>query len=93
VAVLGNGNAVTILDAEGIMQQMGKKTETVAMDAENAVHDAADERQIIIFMCSGTEYYAITPRISRGSKPSTRNASNRSGPAGSSTSPGKRSAS
>ncbi|MCL2664308.1 MAG: chemotaxis protein CheA, partial [Defluviitaleaceae bacterium] len=65
VTVLGSGKAVTILDAEGIMRFMGiehieKETDEKVINTDN------DEKQVIIFKCSGTEYYAVeTGDISR----------------------------
>jgi two-component system chemotaxis sensor kinase CheA len=66
VTVLGNGAAIMILDAEGIMRLMEIKAADFADQSEGTGADMADERQIIIFKCSGTEYYAVeTGEISR----------------------------
>jgi len=74
VTVLGNGNAVTILDAEGIARYMNiedtikaakKKLLTqVKHDEDNINKDS--QKQIIIVKCSGKEHFAIeTKAISR----------------------------
>jgi len=66
VTVLGNGNAITILDAEGIMRFMGIEAVEKSAPAEEVKKDARDEKQVIIFTCSGTEYFALeTSEISR----------------------------
>lgn len=61
VTVLGNGNTIMILDARGIIRLMGIEA---AADIANEKNEEAqaykkDEKQIIIFQCSGTEYYAL----------------------------------
>jgi len=65
VTVLGSGKAVTIIDAEGIMRFMGIEhieKETVS----KVITVDSNEKQIIIFQCSETEYYAVeTGDISR----------------------------
>jgi len=64
VTVLGSGKAVTILDAEGIMRFMG--IEHIEKDTDEKVVSTDNEKQIIMFRCSGTEYYAVeTGDISR----------------------------
>jgi len=65
VTVLGNGMAVTILDAAGIMRFMG--IEDIEKETAQKLLPAAKtdkkhnktEKQIIIFKCSGTEYFAV----------------------------------
>jgi len=67
VTVLGNGKAVTILDAAGIMKFMG--IEDIEKDAVQKLLPADEEinsdkktgleKQVIIFKCSGSEYYAV----------------------------------
>ncbi|MCL2009567.1 MAG: chemotaxis protein CheA [Synergistaceae bacterium] len=56
VTVLGNGSAIAILDAEGILRLMG--IEGVEKNALTQ-KDEKDEKQIIIFKCSGAEYFAL----------------------------------
>ena len=75
VTVLGNGKAVPILNAEGIMRFMG--VESIERDAlaqlapeqETGTGDngpETGEKQILVFVCSGPEYFAIeTKDISR----------------------------
>jgi len=64
VAVLGNGSAVAILDAEGITRYMNIDNETVL--EEHITESNEDERQAIIFKCSGHEFFALdTKEISR----------------------------
>ena len=65
VTVLGSGKAVTILDAEGVMRFMG--IENIEKDADEVIiKPEEDEKQVIIFKCSGTEYFAVeTAEISR----------------------------
>jgi len=64
VTVLGSGNAVTILDAEGIMRFMG--IGHIEKESDEKVVSTDNEKQIIIFRCSGAEYYAVeTGDISR----------------------------
>jgi len=64
VAVLGNGSAVTILDAEGITRYMNIDNETLFEESVSEEND--DERQAIIFKCSGHEFFALdTKEISR----------------------------
>lgn len=67
VTVLGNGSAVTILDAEGIMRYMRldvlekEAAELIKTVAEEKAEDVAltgDRKHVIIFKCSGTEYFA-----------------------------------
>jgi len=74
VTVLGSGNAVTVLDAEGIIRFMGIENidreiaGATASAAESTDMDEADgdEKQLIVFKCSGPEYFAIETRdISR----------------------------
>jgi len=65
VTVLGTGQAVTILDAEGIMRLMGIDEiraieEEGLSEAELNEQDAAlEEKQVLVFKCSGTEFYAV----------------------------------
>ncbi|MCL2805233.1 MAG: chemotaxis protein CheA [Treponema sp.] len=64
VTVLGNGNAVTILDAAGIMRFMGledieNKTLQLFSEAEDKYIKTGDEKQILIFKCSGKEYFSV----------------------------------
>jgi two-component system chemotaxis sensor kinase CheA len=66
VAVLGNGNAIAILDAEGIAWYMDIKTEEEQISRVNVESGREDERQVIVFKCSGAEYFALdTKAISR----------------------------
>jgi len=59
VTVLGNGDAITILDAEGIIRSMGIEA-TIQKTADDEIENKKeDEKQIIIFKCSGTEYFAL----------------------------------
>ena len=65
VTVLGSGKAVTILDAEGVMRFMGIENIEKAADEEVKAPEKG-EKQVIIFKCSGTEYFAVeTGDISR----------------------------
>ncbi|MCL2665155.1 MAG: chemotaxis protein CheW, partial [Defluviitaleaceae bacterium] len=65
VTVLGSGKAVTILDAEGIMRFMGIEHIEKKSDEKTKIKNE-DEKQVIIFKCSGTEFYAVeTGDISR----------------------------
>jgi len=64
VTVLGSGKAVTILDAAGIMRFMG--IENIERDvsqqfslAPEKYRKTLNEKQILIFMCSGKEYFAV----------------------------------
>lgn len=63
VMVLGSGHAITILDTEGIMRLLGIEgvpKESVEEKSEKAA------RPVIIFQCSGTEYFALdTGKIAR----------------------------
>jgi len=64
ITVLGNGKAVTILDAEGLMRFMEiesveNEAETLSAVVETDGKPEKDEKQIIIFKCSGTEYFAL----------------------------------
>jgi len=72
VTVLGSGQAVTILDAEGVMRFMGvesaenEEAETLSLDFEEDEKPEEAEKQFIIFNCSGPEYFAVeTSDISR----------------------------
>jgi two-component system chemotaxis sensor kinase CheA len=72
VTVLGSGKAVAILDAEGVMKFMGLESienaaaGTLSPDSETGEKTEEDEKQVIIFKCSGTEYFAVeTGDISR----------------------------
>ena len=62
VTVLGSGEAIAVLDVEGILRLL--KLDTAALDAagvrpaeESASSD--DESQLIIFKCSGPELFAV----------------------------------
>ena len=68
VTVLGSGQAVMILDAEGIMRFMEVNTiedeaiKTLATDNDSSdTEDIAENetRQVMLFNCSGTEYFAV----------------------------------
>jgi len=59
VTVLGNGNAITILDAEGILRLMNIEWAETDAPAEEAHAPVEDEKQVILFQCSGMEYYAL----------------------------------
>jgi two-component system chemotaxis sensor kinase CheA len=64
VTVLGNGNAIAILDAEGIIRLMGIEAASQSAATINTIDGTAgeiinNEKQIIIFKCSGTEYFAL----------------------------------
>jgi len=72
VTVLGNGNAVTIIDAEGIMRYMGideiqeEADKHLSQPEDDCEAPEKDKKQVIVFSCSGTEFYAIeTSEISR----------------------------
>jgi len=67
VTVLGNGKAVTILDAAGIIRFMGIENiekeivqqflpETEVLETGKV---SENEKQVIIFKCSGKEYFAV----------------------------------
>ncbi|MDR0248773.1 MAG: chemotaxis protein CheA [Oscillospiraceae bacterium] len=61
VTVLGDGRAITILDAEGIARLMSLDAfaqEAPAVSAEGD-GDGGHGRQALIFKCSGAEYYAL----------------------------------
>ena len=67
VTVLGSGKAVMILDADGIMRFMGVgSTEEEITAIHTDTSDPNDEsslaelrRQIMLFNCSGSEYFAV----------------------------------
>jgi len=68
VTVLGSGQAVMIIDAEGIMRYMGVSAieeEAVRLlseksEEEDSEEELKDERQqIMLFNCSGPEYFAV----------------------------------
>jgi len=74
VTVLGNGNAVTILDAEGIARYMNiedtlkiaEKKLLAQISSEEEIIEKDSQKQIIIIKCSGKEHFAIeTKAISR----------------------------
>jgi len=72
VTVLGSGKAVAILDVEGVMKFMGVESienESAGMMSPNfeaGEKPEAEEKQVIIFKCSGTEYFAVeTGDVSR----------------------------
>ncbi|MCL2800661.1 MAG: chemotaxis protein CheA [Treponema sp.] len=64
VTVLGNGKAVTILNASEIMQFMGIENiekdviQQYSLETEKT-KKTGNKRHILIFMCSGKEYYSI----------------------------------
>jgi two-component system chemotaxis sensor kinase CheA len=68
VTVLGSGQAVMILDADGIMRFMDVsaiedeaiKTLSDGFETESTDDEAVqDVRQVMLFTCSGSEYYAV----------------------------------
>jgi len=67
VTVLGNGKAATVIDAEGIMQYMGLddvekeaiKTLSLADEAVITEQTESEKKQIVVFKCSGPEYFAV----------------------------------
>jgi two-component system chemotaxis sensor kinase CheA len=59
VTVLGNGNAIAILDAEGILRLMNIEEAPQSAIGDGGERDDANEKQVIIFKCSGTEYFAL----------------------------------
>ncbi len=66
VTVLGNGGAIVIADAEGILRHL----ELEGVPKDEATSDAAQEngllRQILVFRCSGAEHFALdTGLVSR----------------------------
>jgi len=75
VTVLGNGSAVTVLDALGIMRLMG--VEDIMKEAAGELTVAAEsvasggesetaEKQVIVFKCSGPEHFTVeTKDVSR----------------------------
>ena len=66
VTVLGNGSAIAILSAEGILRLMEIEGASKADFSEECAKGGSEERQYIIFKCSGSEYYALeTCEISR----------------------------
>jgi len=73
VTVLGSGEAVTILDAEGIMQYMGldevkrEAEELLMLEIEKEEKQVNEnEKNVVVFNCSGSEYYAVeTSNIAR----------------------------
>jgi two-component system chemotaxis sensor kinase CheA len=70
VTVLGDGNAIMVLDAEGIINHMGIETTQQAVPVAEIGDGAADSaktmKQIIIFKCSDAEHFAIeTGDVSR----------------------------
>jgi len=77
VTVLGNGKAVTILDAAGIIRFMGiediekeavkhQQLEASPQGPANKTSEEEEgkgrEKQVIIFKCSGKEFYAVETR-------------------------------
>ena len=60
VTVLGNGDAITILDAEGILRLMGINgaPKEPSYD-EDIKQNKPEEKQYIIFRSSGAEYFAL----------------------------------
>jgi two-component system chemotaxis sensor kinase CheA len=70
VTVLGDGNAIMILDAEGIMHLMGVESTIKTALSQDIVDEIVETvkstKQVIIFKCSGAEYFAIeTGQVSR----------------------------
>ena len=67
VTVLGNGNAITILDAEGILRLLAIKGASYeSPHAEYKENERKVEKQYIIFKGSGSECFALeTSEISR----------------------------
>jgi len=75
VTVLGSGQAVMIIDAEGIMRFMevnaieeeAIKTLYSGKELEQAEEEAKEEeQQVMLFNCSGSEYFAVNiEKISR----------------------------
>ncbi|MCL2480182.1 MAG: chemotaxis protein CheA [Spirochaetaceae bacterium] len=59
VTVLGNGNAIAVLDAEGILRLMGIEATPQSIVDEEIEKEKKEEKQILIFKCSGMEYFAI----------------------------------
>ena len=68
VTVLGSGQAVMIIDAEGIMRFMGvgsveEEMNTSLLSKHSTAGDAEMtekiNRQVMLFNCSGTEYFAV----------------------------------
>ena len=68
VTVLGNGKAVTVIDAQGIMQYMNlddiekEAAALLSITDETADKDEElnkDKKQIVLFNCSGSEYFAV----------------------------------
>ncbi|MCL2805814.1 MAG: chemotaxis protein CheA [Treponema sp.] len=62
VTVLGSGKAVAILDTLGIMRFMGleeKEDELQYEPEEKKYVNEENVKQVIIFKCSGTEYFAV----------------------------------
>ena len=74
VTVLGDGNALTILDVEGILRVMNIETEEASALEDERVEDGrvedervedesveyeADKMQVFVFKCSGDEYFAL----------------------------------
>ena len=60
VTVLGTGNAIAILDAEGILRLMGVKGSAKESSyKEYAEPESSQDKQYILFKCSGTEYFAL----------------------------------
>ena len=67
VTVLGNGDAIAILDAEGILRLTGVIGALRELSSEGIkAKSETEEKQYIIFVGAGTEYYALeTSEISR----------------------------
>ncbi len=57
VAVLGGGDAVMILDAEGIMRFMDMSG--VEKPPAEEIECAGDIKQVVVFKCSGAEHFAV----------------------------------
>ncbi len=58
VTVLGSGNAIMVLDASGLMRSAG--LDGVEMPPEEAEIAADNLTKVIVFKCSGAEYYAVS---------------------------------
>ena len=57
VTVLGSGSAIMVLDAMGLMRSAGLTG--VEMPPEAIEQSEEEQEQIIVFKCSGAEYYAV----------------------------------
>ncbi len=57
VTVLGSGSAIMVLDARGLLRSSGLSG--VEMPPEESAAPAENTEQVIVFACSGPEYYAV----------------------------------